>query len=207
MKIKCTLLYIHDPMCSWCYGFKPVLESMHKELKGVVNIKYILGGLAKDDDNPMSLIMQNQIKDNWKRIETTIPDTKFNYNFWNKCTARRSTYPSCRAVIASTKQEKSLEMEMISLIQQAYYQEAKNPSDYEVLYEISKQLDLDHNQFITDIHSEETNNELMSQIQQCRDIGADSFPSLYLDTNNTNQPIVLDYNNVDIILDHIKSFI
>jgi len=207
MKNKITLIYIHDPMCSWCYGFKPVLEYLHKELKGIIEIKYLLGGLAKDNDQPMTEAMQNHIIENWKKIEKTIPGIKFNYDFWSKCIARRSTYPSCRAILATIKQNINLENDMLKLIQQAYYLEARNPSDYNVLYELSKKLNINHKQFISDIHSDEINNQLMSQIQQCRDIGADSFPSLYLNIDNKYQPIVLDYNNADIILDHIKSFI
>ncbi|MCW8936169.1 MAG: DsbA family protein [Gammaproteobacteria bacterium] len=201
------LLYIHDPMCSWCYGFKPVLETLHKELTGVIEIHYLLGGLASDNNQPMPVDMQNQIKQNWRTIEKTIPGIKFNYEFWTSCVARRSTYPACRAILAAAKQDINLQMDMLNLIQQAYYLEARNPSDYEVLYELSKQLNLDHNQFIIDIHSDVINNELMSQIQQCRSIGADSFPSLYLQKEDTYQPVVLDYNNADIILDHIKSLI
>ena len=194
-------------MCSWCYAFKPVLETLHRELYGIIEIHYLLGGLAKDNNQPMPELMQKHIVENWKKIEKTIPAVKFNYEFWTKCVARRSTYPSCRAILATIKQNIKLEKDMLKLIQQAYYQEAKSPSDYNVLYELSKKLDLDHNQFVSDIHSDEINNELMSQIQLCSDIGADSFPSLYLKIGVTYHPIVLDYNNADIILDHIKSFI
>jgi len=207
MNQKISLFYIHDPMCSWCYGFKPVLELLHKNLEHIMDIKYVLGGLAKDNDQPMSDSMKKQIKLNWKRIEETIPNTKFNYNFWNLCVARRSTYPACRAVIATSKQDSNLEKSMIKLIQQAYYLDAMNPSDYDVLYALSKKLKLDHNKFTYDIHSEEVHNELMSQIQFCRDIGADSFPSLYIYADNNYYPIVLDYNNSNTVLEHIRSFI
>ena len=194
-------------MCSWCYGFKPVLESLHKKLNTSIEIEYLLGGLAKDSDLPMTEIMQNQIKENWRTIEITIPGIEFNYNFWTECIARRSTYPSCRAILATIKQNINLEKEMLKLIQQAYYLEAKNPSDYNVLYELSRKLDLDKKQFINDIHSDEINIELMSQIQRSREIGADSFPSLFLKIDDTYQPVALDYNNADTIIDHIKSFI
>lgn len=207
MKSKTTLIYIHDPMCSWCYGFKPVLESLHRELKDIIEIHYLLGGLAIDNEQAMPELMQKQIIQNWNTIEKTIPGITFNYDFWTKCVARRSTYPSCRAILATIKQDINLERDMLKLIQQAYYQDAKNPSDYNVLYELSKKLNLNQKQFVSDIHSDEINDKLMSQVQRCRDIGAESFPSLYLNIDDTYQPIVLDYNNADIIIDHIKSFI
>ena len=202
-----TLYYIHDPMCSWCYGFKPVLELLTNQLKDIIEIKYYLGGLAEDADTVMSNSMQVNIQSNWKSIEQTIPGISFNYNFWELCIPKRSTYASCRAVIAAKKQHQKFEYTMINAIQEAYYLNARNPSDYDVLYELAKETGLNQQQFKSDIHSDEVNSNLMQQILFCRKIGADSFPSLFVLSNNNYYPIALDYNNADIILDHIKSYI
>jgi len=201
------LLYIHDPMCSWCYGFKPTLNALTNQLKDKIDIKYLLGGLAPDTNETMPDSMREQIKLNWNRIEKTIPGTNFNYNFWNHCTPKRSTYPSCRALIAAKKQHSNSETEMINAIQQAYYTQARNPSDYSVLYELAEETGLNKQQFKLDIHSTEVNNELQLQISRCRKIGADSLPSLYLLNNNAYHPVVLDYNNSDIIIEHINSLV
>lgn len=202
-----TLIYIHDPMCSWCYGFKPTLQSLTEKLDASINIKYFLGGLANDTDEPMPENMQQQIKDNWKRIETSIPGIIFNYQFWSKCIPRRSTYASCRAILAAKKQNSHSEINMLEAIQNAYYKNAKNPSDYTVLYELADECNLDMKKFISDIHSETINDELLRQISYSREIGADSFPSLYLLQNQIHRPIVLDYNNVDIIIEHLNTYI
>lgn len=201
------LYYIHDPMCSWCWGFKPVLESLTLSLPASVKIEYLLGGLAADTDKQMPVEMQNSIKDNWKRIQQTIPGISFNYDFWTKCTPKRSTYPSCRAVIAAKNQHPDKDIEMIAAIQRAYYLHAKNTSDYSVLYDLADEINLDMNKFKLDIQSESTNNILIQQISLSRKIGADSFPSLYLKKDKDYYPVALDYNNIDIILEHIHSII
>jgi len=200
-----TLYYIHDPMCSWCYGFKPVLKSLTKKLKDIIPIEYYLGGLAEDTEITMSDSMRESIQSNWKRIEETIPSISFNYQFWEVCTPKRSTYASCRAVIAAKRQHQDYEHAMIDAIQQAYYVNARNPSDYNVLYELANETGLNQQQFISDIHSSEVNNNLMQQILFCRKIGVESLPSLFVFSNNNYHPIVVDYDNADIIIDHIKS--
>ena len=199
-----TLIYAYDPMCSWCYGFKPVLHTLTESLKHSHNIKYVLGGLAADSNELMPLSMQDQIKSNWERIENTIPGTKFNYDFWDECQPRRSTYPACRAVIAAKHQHN--EHKMIEAIQDAYYLNKKNPSDYSTLYQLAEQLKLNMSHFKQDIHSETIELELKQQIDFCKKIGADSFPSLFLLENKNNHHIVIDYNNVDTIIEHVKSF-
>ena len=202
-----VLYYVHDPMCSWCWGFKPVLEQLQKKLQDKLQLTYILGGLAIDSESEMTQQMQSDIKSNWQRIQKTIPGTEFNYDFWDKNTPRRSTYPACRAVIAAGLEGDNNDLKMIDAIQQAYYLNAQNPSNYTVLYELARKLALDESQFKLNIHSENTQNELIKQIKFSRSIGADSFPSLFLSINKEYFPVVIDYNKTDIILEHLQVYL
>ncbi len=89
-------------------------------------VQYILGGLAPDTQDPMPQEMQT-----WLKIQQTIPGAGFNLDFWTTCQPRRSTYPACRAVIATRHQQPALEAAMILAVQEAYYLNASNPSDME----------------------------------------------------------------------------
>ncbi len=71
--------------------------------------------------------LQQKIQQTWRRIEQTVPNMKFNYDFWMINTPVRSTYPACRAVLAARQQGADFEDKMIGAIQTAYYQKAKNP--------------------------------------------------------------------------------
>lgn len=200
-----VLYYIHDPMCSWCWGFKPVLSLLTQQLPANIQLEYILGGLAPDTDQPMPAEMQQQIAATWKRIQQVIPGTEFNFDFWTKCQPRRSTCIACRAVIAAQKLQPDMGMAMLDAIQHAYYLQAKNPSDATTLIALAEQLGLDIRQFEQLLNAEQTQLELQRQIDFARRIGADSFPSLYLLHKQRYQAIVLDYNHADVILEHINS--
>ena len=92
----------------------------------------MLGGLAKDSDEPMPTQTRSYVIENWRRIEQTVPGTVFNYDFWQSCQPRRSTYPACRAVIAARQQgdpADKLDRAMAEAIQDAYYRRARNLSD------------------------------------------------------------------------------
>ncbi|HHJ34716.1 MAG TPA: DsbA family protein, partial [Gammaproteobacteria bacterium] len=169
--MKPTLYYIHDPMCSWCWGFRPVWHQVQKNVKDRVTIRPLLGGLAPDDEQPMSESMQKNIQDNWKRIQQTIPGTKFNDDFWEVCTPRRSTYPACRAVIAAGLQDGQFAEKMLLAIQQAYYLYARNPSDDPVLIQLAKEIGLDGRQFKIDLSSERCKLLLKEELQQVANLG------------------------------------
>ena len=52
--MSARLLYVVDPMCSWCYGFAPVLDAVRGKLRADVSMDLVMGGLAPDSDAPKS---------------------------------------------------------------------------------------------------------------------------------------------------------
>jgi len=198
-----TLYYVHDPMCSWCWGFRPVWAEVQEELQDKVHIQYVLGGLAPDTDQPMSENMRISIRDNWQRIQREIPGIEFNYDFWTLCQPRRSTYPSCRAVIACKMQQPLLEKNMILAIQQAYYLQARNPSDEKVLLQLALEVGLNAKIFIRDLRSEKCQAVLENELRLSRKLYVSSFPALVLSQGSADTTIHIDYNNCDNIIKQI----
>jgi len=198
-----VLYYIHDPMCSWCWAFRPVWDEVHRRLPESVSVTYLLGGLAPDSSVPMSENIRQEIQRHWKTIQQRVPGTRFNFDFWRTCIPRRSTYPACRAVIAARKQNPSLEDAMIRAIQEAYYLQARNPSDDDVLIDLAEHLGLDTGQFHRDLNAQKTQNQLASEIRLSQSIGAQAFPSLILKKEEGLRAIRIDYNDVEIILRQI----
>jgi putative protein-disulfide isomerase len=194
-------------MCSWCWGFRNVWNQVQQDLKDKVNIHTVLGGLAPDSDQIMSETMQKNIQQNWQRIQQHIPGTQFNYNFWKVCKPRRSTYPACRAVIAANLQGNQFSKMMISAIQQAYYLDAKNPSDDRVLIQLAIDIDLDSKQFETDFFSNKCKQLFYEDLRLATSLKVNGFPNLILNYKNSNNKISIDYNNKEVIILSIQKII
>jgi putative protein-disulfide isomerase len=203
-----TLIYVHDPMCSWCWGFESVREKLFSRLDSSVNIQRFVGGLAPDSNEPMPQDMQNMLKDTWKRIEQNIPGTVFNFDFWTKCQPRRSTYPSNRAIIAARQQGVEYDEQMTHLIQKGYYSQARNPSDESLLIELATELSKASNfnseVFIKDLRSKEIEALFEQELDYIRSLGINGFPSLVYQSEDKLYSIGLDYNNADNMLAQIK---
>lgn len=191
--MKATLYYVHDPMCSWCWAFQPVWKEIQTALPDELPVKLILGGLAPDSDAPMPEDMQQFLQQTWKKIQTVVPGTQFNFDFWTKAQPRRSTYPACRAIIAVKKQNTELEGPMINAIQNAYYLEAKNPSDADTLISLANTLGLDSEQFSVDLNATDTQQELNRQILFHQQLNSQGFPSLILSDGTKHHYIATNY--------------
>jgi len=194
-------------MCSWCWGFSRALNELLDKIPQEIEVQSLLGGLAPDSDITMPESMQQSIKENWLRIEKSIPDVKFNFDFWRKNIPRRSTYPACRAVIAARRQGKEYEKKMTEAIQQAYYRQARNPSDISTLIELSKELGLSVEKFQSDLLSTEVDNILKQEINLSRALYAESLPTLVLMLTDSNEAstITINYNDSDTMLNEIKN--
>jgi len=200
--MKNKLYYIHDPMCSWCYAFKKDYDKLKTRLPNNIEIINLVGGLAKDSNEDMPKEMQEKLESIWYDIEN-ITGTKFNHNFWKECKPRRSTYMSCRAVIAAKEENK--EDEMINAIQRAYYQEAKNPSNQDTLIKLAIEIGIDGEKFENDLNSEKIELLFQKDLQKRKELKVFSFPSLVLQYKKELYPINIKFNDVDKILEQIDN--
>ena len=200
--MKPTLYYIHDPMCSWCWGFSSSLNALLAALPEGIEFQRLLGGLAPDIDTPMPKETREMVQGSWQRIEENIPGIKFNFDFWEKCLPRRSTYPACRAVLAARRQ--GHDEEMNKAIQAAYYQQARNPSDESTLLELASELNMDVERFSADLHSSEIEDELQREIAQARQMFVESYPSLILKSGTSEWQIPVDYKDHQPMLEMIN---
>ena len=183
--MKPVLYYLYDPMCSWCWGFKPVWDTVKARLQGEVDIVYVVGGLAPETEEPMDAEMRTYLQQAWRKI-TDITGVEFNHDFWRLNTPKRSTYPACKAVLVA--RQSGLEQQMFMAIQQLYYQQAGNPSEYENL-------------------SEEIAALLQQEIILAEQLGARGFPSLVLLKDKTAHFIEHSYTDVEENLKMIRALL
>ena len=198
------LIYVYDPMCSWCWGFRETWLKLQAAIGDKLAIEYKVGGLAPDSDEPMRKEMQQFLQQTWQRIEQQL-GTPFNHEFWHTAQPRRSTYPACRAVLVARQQNK--EQEMLYAIQKAYYLDAQNPSDISTLASLAEQIGLEKNAFLKEIESEKINSLLMDEINQARSLPIQGFPSLVLENKGLYAAVPVNYRDWQSTYQQILSHI
>ena len=204
MSPETILYYVHDPMCSWCYAFRPIWMQIQQQLPATIRVQYVLGGLAPDSDQPMPPETRAYVQSQWHKIIQSVPGTVFNFAFWEQCQPRRSTYPACRAVLLAREQGQDGEIAMIHAIQDAYYRHAQNPSDTDTLCALAQQIGLDVAAFARDLNAETTQQALLAEMALARRIGGNSFPSLFLQRDGKIRRVAHDYTNAGRVLAEIK---
>jgi putative protein-disulfide isomerase len=198
-----TVYYIMDPMCSWCWSFRPVVAQVQAALPRQVPLRYIMGGLAPDSDVPMPDAMRLKLRQTWHTIAEHT-GAEFNFAFWDTCEPRRSTYPACRAVIAAGMQDEEQLPPMVYAIQQAYYLQARNPSDQATLVALAGEIGLDAAQFAADLVSDKVEDRFRADLYFAANLGVRGFPSLVVERDDTFYLVASGYSPAPPIIERIE---
>jgi len=176
-----SLLYIADPMCSWCWGFAPILAEVEARLDRSVTLRFVMGGLAPDSTEPMSAETKEYVQRAWRAVAERT-GARFNHEFWERCEPRRSTWPACRAVLAAESLRPGAGVPMFRAIQRAYYLEARDPSDPATLLDLASEAEppFERAAYAARLASEEVRRRLAADFETRDRLGAGGFPTLGL---------------------------
>ncbi|MCP8690289.1 DsbA family protein [Marinobacterium sedimentorum] len=197
-----ALIYIMDPMCSWCWAFAPELQAIRCRF-AKLPVSFIMGGLAPDSTDPMDKGLAQQIQATWQQIEART-GTVFNHDFWTLNSPRRATYDACRAVIAATRIRPDAQEAMIDAIQRGYYLQAKNPSDPKVLTALAQQIGLEAELFDQYMGDEMTQGMLQQHLAIKGSLGVQGFPTLLLQKGEKLHWLSTGYRQADGIIAQLE---
>ena len=68
------LYYFADPMCSWCYGFAPVMDKVRKAFGAQFDIRLVMGGLRPGKlAEPMTPARARLMRQHWREPILALP--------------------------------------------------------------------------------------------------------------------------------------
>ncbi|MSO81258.1 MAG: hypothetical protein EXQ97_06515 [Alphaproteobacteria bacterium] len=62
------IIYIGDPMCSWCWGSAPALKHLRDEFGAVAPMSLMLGGMRAFGTEPMDDARRTAVRKHWDYV-------------------------------------------------------------------------------------------------------------------------------------------
>lgn len=192
------LIYVMDPMCSWCYGFAPVLHQLKAEQEGKLNFKLVLGGLRPGTTEPMDEQMKAAVQQHWREVEKATGQA-FDFSFFERESFVYDTEPACRAVVTMRYLQADKELQMAEEVQRAFYAHNNDVTKAEVLTEIASKLGIAEEAFLEKFNSEAMIEKTKQDFLIARHLQANAFPSVYLLTGHQVNLISRGYRLYDAL--------
>ncbi|MEW5879009.1 MAG: DsbA family protein [Pseudomonadota bacterium] len=200
------LVYIADPMCSWCYGFTPQLERLLESLPDA-ELELVMGGLRAYESEPMDETRKAQVHDQWKRVHELSGQP-----FGADATARDDfvydTEPACRAVVTMRAGAGPLAYAFFRATQDAFYRDGRDVTSDTVLADVAADIGVPRAAFAAAFASDEIKEITRQEFEMVQRWGINGFPTLLLVHGDELHLVASGYTDADTLrarIDQIRS--
>jgi putative protein-disulfide isomerase len=175
-----VLLYVTDPMCSWCYGFTLVIRRLRALWHGRLTVEVVAAGMQPYNREPLSREQKDRMAVSWHRVQerTSLP---FNYQMFLQEDFVYDTEPACRAIHVVRRLRPALTLEVLRAMHSAFYADGLNISDPQVLAQVVRPFGIGENLFFALFEADEIIEATEKEFEFVEMLGTTDLPSVYLE--------------------------
>lgn len=206
-----SLIYIADPMCSWCYGFGPELTALLEGLPEMP-VHIVVGGLRAYNRKVMDAELKATLLSHWQHVEerTGLP-------FSRDALAREGfvydTEPACRAVVAARTLAPTAALPVFHAIQNAFYAQGLDVTQGDVLAATASAalkeagVTVDAATFLDHWNSEATITATNEDFVQTQHWGVTGFPTLVLERDGQLDLVTSGYTTMPALVELLQQLV
>ena len=169
------LIFVVDPMCSWCWGFHPVMETLRKNYHDQYKFSLVVGGLRSSGQMLWNDESKSFLKSHWDSV-TQRTGQPFSPKLLNRTIFDYNTYPACKAIIEVRELwGEELAFSYLSKIQYAFYVEGKDITSLAVL---TNYITENKKEFENFYNTDRAKILMKHDFNKARAMGANAFPSV-----------------------------
>ncbi|MCU0838073.1 MAG: DsbA family protein [Rhodospirillales bacterium] len=172
-------LYIADPMCSWCWGFAPVIGRIAADYGAQAPVRLIAGGLRIGTTEPMDQRAKDYVRHHWGQVQA-MTGQPFDFAFFERRHFLYDTLPACRAAVAMRNLIPDHALEGFAAIQRAFYAENRDVTQIDVLADIAAAAGIDRETFLAVYGSDEVGESLAADLAAVKALDVSGFPALLI---------------------------
>jgi len=190
-------------MCSWCWGFSPVIQQL-KESFPANDIRLVLTPFRIDTTQPMDDALRNYVLGQWQNVHK-ITGQPFDFRFAMPTDFIYNTRLVCLSIKAFSKQFPEQELDYLHILQRAFYTENKDLANEEILIEIASNFAIDVTLFAEDLSSKGIADELKSDFKLCQQLAIQSYPTLMAENDGSYAMLASGYTPYEELVVRIEA--
>jgi putative protein-disulfide isomerase len=201
-------IYFADPMCSWCWGFSPVMQALRERTAEILPIRLVMGGLRPGTTSAMPEAARRELVGHWQEIhhltgqpfsDGLIASEGFVYD----------TDPAARAVVLARRTNTDVALDYLARVQAAFYAESRDVTKNTVLSDLAGELGLDCEAFAAGLEDEALKSETWRDYALSQRAGVTGFPTLIVGPNAdaTFTPVSRGYQDSETVLAHVGAWL
>ena len=172
------IIYVGDPMCSWCWGISPALNRLERAAAANgIPYRIVVGGLRPGGGDPWDDQMKQFVGHHWEEV-TKRSGQPFNHDLFQLAEFNYDTEPSCRAVVTARSMDAATESRFFELTQHRFYVLNQDPKEVAFYQPICAELGLDFAEFSRRFASPEMRQATVADFRLNRSWGVTGYPTV-----------------------------
>ena len=171
------ILYFADPMCSWCWGFSPVIQQIATTFSDDLSVQIHVGGLRAGNTKVMDNDQRMYILNHWFSVNEA-SGQPFEFSFQMPEGFVYDTEPACRAVKTMQAMNQEQALNYFSAIAQSFYAQNNDVTQTAVLSTLAAEHGVDKQAFEQLFESDDLRQRTNSDFVLSQRMGVNGFPTL-----------------------------
>ncbi|MBG0844764.1 DsbA family protein [Pseudomonas chengduensis] len=192
------LLYVMDPMCSWCWGFAPVVEALAEQAAAAgVPLQIVVGGLRRDQV-AIDAAARVRYLGYWQAVNASTGQL-FDFERGLPEGLVYDTEPACRALVTARLLDAASAWTLLKLVQQAFYTEGADVTQASVLVQLAEQAGIPRIEFAEAFDSQAMQEATAADFTWVQDLGIAGFPTLLAERDGQLALLTNGYQPLEVL--------
>ena len=197
------IIYVGDPMCSWCWGIAPELDIL-TEARPELRFRVVLGGLrpgpnAREVDDRMAATLDHHWRSVAERSGQPFDHTLLERRGWIY-----DTEPACKAVVAMRELDEPQAWPLFKRLQRLFYAEGIVPTGREEMGPIIDEFDVDTDSYWSLFESQAATKATWRDFAQVHNWGIGGFPTVIYRDGDQGHVVARGYTDAGTMLGSLE---
>ncbi len=198
------IVYVADPMCSWCWGFAPTVEKVDASYD--IPLRIVVGGLRPADRAEPLETIRDLLKHHWGQVAAA-SGQPFDLAGLDRPGWVYDTMTADTAVVTMRTMAPDETLGFFTRIQRAFYAERADVTDPDVYTGLVDGFPVDPNEFVTNLVSPEMRAATEKDFEEAAWLGVTGFPTLLLRDGASTVPLSLGYAPFERVAQRLNGLI
>ncbi|MGP0591279.1 DsbA family protein [Nitrospira sp. T9] len=201
-----SLIYVVDPMCSWCWGFSPVIDEIVRRYRDRVTIEVLLGGLRPGNTERFDERRRAYILSHWHAVHERTGQP-FNFDFHPESSFMYDTEPPSRAMMVIRQLAPDKEFVFLNAVQEAFYVKNQDVTHPEILADLASTQGIDQDRFMEWFHDSAMKQLVWQEFERARQLGVSGFPALLGQSGHDHIRLTQGYQPTGVMVSLIDKWL
>ena len=193
-----------DPICSWCWATLPAIFELMEIYKERLDFKLKCAGLQVGSMKPLSESHKEDLLRLWREV-SEVTGQSFSYSFPKADNFIYHSELACRAIQLARQILGEEPWEIFHDIQEAFYVDNLNLSDFQVLHHLIKKTGIEETDFIPAMTDADILDLTRAEFAWCEKIGISTLPTVFLDLGEGPRLVAGGYTTADSLNQEISA--